>query len=500
MAVLSAFLILGACQDDLETPYAEKEDQITFSLMRPNSSNISRATDNHTTKLIHGELIEIPGKEAIQLAVEEGKNRQMPFITEDQPLSRGVAYTTSTLNQFQMTALLDDNQLFFEESFSVESQESIPTNRYWPMQPVSFFAYTISQAETKIEPTFTCNGGNYGGSFSYTIPTPSDNSDLVNDAKKQPDIVFAITPNQNKMKEAVPLTFHHALSSIHFKIKTLPEEVTLDTITFSNLYASGVCDFEYISDDSIHFNWSFTGQESKHTFKQLFEENYKDPVSTSVDLNNDQQEKERTFLMIPQEFSKDAAMYISFRIDGVEALDTRHYRIKKLMQDIHKSKDDSNTEPAAWKADVEYTYTLSVPKEVDVEVNDKVEGRVKKGISIRNTGLVTSYIRAMLVGYWVNEKGIVVAPWSLESEEGEMDWGGNWGQGWKKGEDGFYYHLLPIPKDGETTPFFNTYTLKVNPPVAGAKLHLSIVAQTIIAPDDATELALVYEAWPELNK
>lgn len=125
---------------------------------------------------------------------------------------------------------------------------------------------------------------------------------------------------------------------------------------------------------------------------------------------------------------------------------------------------------------------------MDVEVTDHCDGNFKDQLQIKNTGIADGYIRAAIVGYWVNLSGDVLAPWKATdgSFAGLMVMGTNWVQ---SPTDGFYYYTQPVAAGATTTKLFESYTLTAAPPVDGAHLQLSILAQIVIASAKAT-------AWP----
>ena len=139
-------------------------------------------------------------------------------------------------------------------------------------------------------------------------------------------------------------------------------------------------------------------------------------------------------------------------------------------------------------------FTIGLPDEIEVEVEDQVVGAVKKNVTITNTGSSPGYIRAAIIGYWVNNKGDITMPW-LESD-GEFVWGSQWSQYWKKGSDGFYYYLRPVPaKTATAYPLFETYTLNTSTNIgtnhAFLTLELNIAVQIILEKDKAL--------WPEIS-
>ena len=107
--------------------------------------------------------------------------------------------------------------------------------------------------------------------------------------------------------------------------------------------------------------------------------------------------------------------------------------------------------------------------------------------------MTTGYIRAAIVGYWVNPDGIVGD--ALSAADGTFVWGSKWNTYWKKGADGFYYHLLPVnAKEYTVYPLFEKFTLneanKMNH--TSQELEMNLIVQII--PVDEKSL------WPELNQ
>jgi hypothetical protein len=189
-------------------------------------------------------------------------------------------------------------------------------------------------------------------------------------------------------------------------------------------------------------------------------------------------DEDAIFMMIPQTLGDAAKLILSFSISGQE------YSLEKSFKEII----------AAWEADKKYVFTIGLPDEIEVEVEDQVVGAVKQDVTITNTGNSPGYVRAAIIGYWVNNKGDVTMPW-LESD-GEFDWGNEWSQYWKKGSDGFYYYLHPVPaKTATAYPLFDTYTLNTSTNIgtnhAFLTLELNIAVQIIMEKDKAL--------WPEIS-
>lgn len=81
------------------------------------------------------------------------------------------------------------------------------------------------------------------------------------------------------------------------------------------------------------------------------------------------------------------------------------------------------------------------PGRVPNTVEEDVENGVKNNVRIQNTGNVDAYIRAALVFTWVDDAGHV------GSEQPQPGADFSWDpvlDGWKRGSDGYYYHLRPV--------------------------------------------------------
>lgn len=111
--------------------------------------------------------------------------------------------------------------------------------------------------------------------------------------------------------------------------------------------------------------------------------------------------------------------------------------------------------------------------EVTCKVVEEFDGTTKENVAIENTGNTTAYIRAAIVGNWVNDEDEVVAsadPWSFDNEI--------IGSGWAKGNDGYYYHKAPVDAGKQTSNLFNSYTAPSDGP-EGAHLEMTIICQAI---------------------
>ena len=394
--------------------------------------------------------------------------------TDGGPATRGAAYDNSyhKVSAIRTTAIIENgtggNIYINDEDISIIDGKGRSTH-FWPEKPLSFFAYTVSKDNgTMTDPVFQRVDGKCKGTFTYTLPAAAATAPKK-DATNQPDIIFAITPDHSKNDGTeVDLVFHHALSAIIFKVGSMPEDVYLNSIAIDGVNSSGNCSMTPSDGKDVRFLWTSQNQPGRYT------EDIEKKAVTGDQMGGD----EAVFMMVPQTLSNAAKLILSFTISG------KTLSLEKCFNEII----------AEWEADKRYVFTIGLPDEFEVEVEDQVVGAVKKDVTITNTGVSSGYVRAAIIGYWVNNKGDITMPW-LETD-GEFVWGSQWSRYWKKGRDGFYYYLQPLPaKTATQYPLFETYTLKTSTEIgtnhAFMTLELNIAVQII--PEENKSL------WPEIG-
>lgn len=379
------------------------------------------------------------------------------------PATKGYCTTTENLGSFYASAYLTTGELYFEKVQTSKGEDGFAhTGEYWPKRNLSFFANSHDEDDL----TFSVsNEGECQGAFSYTLPEPDP--EVKADAAAQPDYVFAIAADCAYDGGAVDLEFHHAFSAICFQIGSMDSEKrVINYISLKNAVSSGKCTFGLDGDGKTVFEW--TGQSGSKTYTQTIGE----AVDNGTIINDDG----IVFMMVPHKLS-DIEMEISITLHS----GTPYEHVKV----ISKKLADYTTE---WLADKKYVYTISASEEVEVEITDQVTAQVKSDVEITSKGSSPSYIRAAIVGFWVNTDGNVVGDW--KETHGVFDWGTDWASHWVKGDDGYYYHLEELEAGEQTWPLFNTYTLTVDYPITDAHLELHIATQAVIHHK-------VGEAWPE---
>ena len=467
-ALLASLLLYSSCQDDTNVaPQLPLGDEIKFSVVSDSIVAARALASGRMAVQESRHFLTTIGKDSLFLysMVEENNDTprfRLPMTSGNS--TRGISYGSGELsaNAFYVTAFLNQDAQFMNNT-KVEKKDggwSYAPIKYWPnnaTDKVNFFGY-LTTADGPI-PKYAWDNKKQAhiGEFSYELP--------ASDAENQPDLIFAMTPNQTKANNPVELMFYHALSAIQFKVGTLPEDINLETLTvgLQDVKDRGKCVMTPNNNGGVHFEWENTAaQEETYLQEETYSQVY--TKSGSAFGNGEVISADATtFMMVPQTFEENDSLVISFR------LEEKNYRFSYPLNKLH----------ADWQANEKYTYTLSITEYVEVDVEDRVSGEnntLKDQVTIQNTGLADVYIRTVIVGYWMRDNN-VVAGWKIDDDEGRfVDLPGD---GWTKGADGFYYHQAKVKAGAFTSPLFTSYKLSGNPPVAGSSLKLNIVVQAV---------------------
>lgn len=494
IAVAVAALLLGnsSCNDDTPGDIDRLNGRIAFDVNPSDfgGGTASRGGEASTVAVaasrrdsLLGRIPFVAGADTFMLTVTQSPNTSS-VLAQPRLDSRGAPIQDATMPQFTAVALTGENALFFKDKLTVDASGKAVTGRYWPNMPLYFFGYTATLGYG-FDPYVQVKDGNCTGSFKYSMPEPTAKNE---DAKAQPDLIVAITPGQNKQETAVPLRFHHALTAIVFKMGKVEAGTTIQSISLTNLRSSGECAFTATGTDNVQFTWS------NHKGKESYVQKIVD--KPGVAQGDKLTEFETTFLVVPQAITAETAINVKFKIEG-----RGEYNLSCKL-------NPGGTDPtiiSEFLPDTKYTFTLSLAEEIQITVDDKVEGQVKKDVTIQNSGLAFGWIRAVINGYWVNKNtGVIVAPW--KETDGTFVRAANWNTYWAKDpETGIYYYKNVVPSGEFTKPLFDSYTLKATAPQVNAVLELNVAAQILIkidSPDSREKAgwktATDWDLWPTL--
>ena len=483
IALAMAF-VATSCEDDFGKGGTRDDGTIRFEVVDDDIFVIgdgSRA-DDATVTVVQSDPIryfsEIVGQDTIPMSLTESHNSSSRLMgsdaTEGKPDSRGTYYNKNTepITKFRGVAYTDGGKLFFNEDMTVGTGNIVNTGRFWPAtDALTFFGYAKSNDNgTMTTPAISNTSTEHKITFNYTMPdaVAKDASGNFHDAENQPDLVFAIVPGKTKTAENVPMPFHHALSAITFKVGKMPTETKVKSIALTGCYTSGKCVATSASTEKqsdVAFAWSDCDGAVR------YEQSFNQAATSGAQLGD----KEHTFLLIPQTYGDNTPkLEITFQIKeysgtGENAWHT--YKMEKPMKDII----------TAIAADKHYIFTIGIEKdEVGVTVDDEVVDKVKKNVTITNTGIASGYVRAAIVGYWLRSEDIMI-PWSVDDETtGKLTKGGEWDTYWVKGTDGYFYYKQVLERGQQTYPLFDYYELTAGAaPVEGALLEINILAQIV---------------------
>lgn len=260
--------------------------------------------------------------------------------------------------------------------------------------------------------------------FNYTSPLT---------AEAQQDIIFTgVTldkaTHDGKLPDGYPVTFYHALTAVKFAIAnsaTEAQNIRVTSISFTGLDNTGTCTVDPSAD--VKVSWTGTDATTTTTgegegaetnpnvieqtfttddFVEFSAENNPDFGSSFFNAKTDKQNvntqtASKTFWLIPQKFAgSTAVLRISYTFNGnAEYLDIN---MGQLMADVE------------WKPGQLRTYSIKLD-EVNVKITDDVtpgeganadngySGTYKNNVKIQNTGNTPAFIRAAIVGQWLDQ-------------------------------------------------------------------------------------------------
>jgi len=332
------------------------------------------------------------------------------------------------------------------------------TTYFWPLlksQQLYFCSYAPLDEVDGLVPTLsnkTWDKTNHKLSFDFKQrPTVFRDQD----ATLQNDLLLAVDGQaQETYTGKVHVNFRHAMVGVKF-IKGVING-TIAYVGLENLYDEGTVN---VTPDTLY--WS--GQKSVRNYSQEYNFDTKKHPADGTPIDSTETE-DLTFMMIPQKLCDTA-------------------RISIWMGDcLHPEKLDFNDLSSAlqdWSsyAGKTITFRLSSTRvnNVKITLNDEVDVLTKKNIVIKNEGLSPLFIRAVLVGNWLNQDYEILASWSEDADNiyGYFDDQSTPAASkfpkvlptnWFKGSDGFYYYKKYIKSDKVlSTNLFNTFTITGKP-------------------------------------
>lgn len=393
-----------------------------------------------------------------------------------------------------------------------------------------------------------------GGTISFTYSSAE-----LTTAADQQDILFSYT----KLKKSVhdgylpygaPVLMYHALTGVKFAIENYSseEKISIKEVSFKGLSDTGDCTITSAgvvtwdpgSPSNIEYK-SGTFEGSPVDFDSgSFKNNgdYPESFSAAGNKNNlNDEDATQTFWFVPQVVPVNATLTIKYTY-GSDTVKEGKIPFGQVLNGVE------------WKAGQLRTYTIRVD-DVNVMIEDEVDmkdatyesvtddhgntfdalsyrGSKKENVVITNTGNTDAYIRAAIIGQWLDEDGnpvfgftdyttqdvSLVSSWYEDQFvlpasqgrkhgkfEGLVGYDSDYSGDWILGSDGYYYYPN-IVKAGESIPeddpLFTSYTVLAPPAVkvaGGVKnvyFQLEIATQAISAKKiDGSTWATYSAAW-----
>lgn len=129
------------------------------------------------------------------------------------------------------------------------------------------------------------------------------------------------------------------------------------------------------------------------------------------------------------------------------------------------------------------------PAEVTCQVNETFDNKVKKDVSVENTGDTDAFIRAALVITWKDAAGNVAPQTPVANTDYTISL--NNGDKWIAGTDGYYYFKNSVSPEQNTDVLIKNCEPK-GEGLNGYTLHVEIIAEAV----QSEPATAVMSAWP----
>ena len=301
--------------------------------------------------------------------------------------------------------------------------------------------------------------------FSYESPTSSSGT---SDAVEQEDIVFSsatLTKSTYDPSTGASIEFHHALTGVKFTISndnTIANKTYITKVVINGLKSAGTC--------VMGTTATWTPGTATASFTQEYtKDNVISGGSGYPALNDD--ETSMTFWVIPQELTDNVTLEITFHLENGTKVGEDIVRTVALGTALGNP---------TWTSGQLHTFSLK-GKEVVIHAEDEITNNVKENIAITNHGNTNCWIRAMIIGNWVDADGqpifgytdfktvvegenpyVEIPSWTIENAASYFE--GLPGSNWTRGTDGYYYYTVALAPEATAAALFTSYTPPANAP------------------------------------
>ena len=541
LAILAA-AVFTSCNREKENGYVPKENGIAFYLQGISTKSAETTPQAGLIELDKqsGLIIE---ESVVSLDDDwyyEPMTKGSPAYTENVASLYGsfnaVAYKSGTTTKALDDAVFTAKDGMWEHIYDITDPLADGELRFFARMPADV-----------IDAQCSSFGYNTDGSIEFNYDSPAT-------ATGQRDMLFTsrtLNKAEYKPKQGAALLFHHTLTGVKFRVQNDDDEIedmgiVITKVVFSGFQTSGHCkvvpnkennykDNKEVYSSSTAVTWTPIANATSIDMSEEFD-GMIDYTSTTTSLpeafyakdnthNVNDASASHTFWIIPQALTEGKTITVYFDMNGK----TNQY----FVLDVTKLKTG-----VEWKAGDLRTYTIKL-NDVNVMIEDDVTiagsadngytGSTKTNVDITNTGNTDAFIRAAIVGQWldadnnpvfgftdqINNLYLVESWYEDQFGEANMNVAGKHGtftglpgykgqnnpnaNGWVLCTDGYYYYkeiVPPLatadPKSLATCkPLFTKYELKTRPsavtiggvPMSITDMHfeLEIATQAISA-------------------
>jgi len=473
-----AFICSG-CQDKELVHSEQGTDVITFALYTNNEDNSSFSPMTRTVEqpLV---LVNEDGTDSLTfyLTITDTIDLGQSSYRKDSVITRGTPITPGNLTalcsgEIALDAFYQNNPFIKDViEFNAAGEAHTGTTRYWPNNQgaqVAFWSYYPKEIGSATD--FAINHDTPSLSFYYN--QKGTDGKLI-DVTQQKDLFFDYVC-QGKEDGVVNLHYQHAVSAVRFVAgKTLAG--TIQNIKLTNVYGGGT--LTYTPGTTTVLNWALDAELA--TLDQILDVKIDENLIGDPSQAITSDDAATTFLLIPQP------------VNGKELSVT----IKRADKTVTYS---APMPEGVWEMGKTYTYTLKLMDGLGIDAS----GEVVDGVEIKNTNKKTCYVRAMIIGNWVDSEGNIAAIFKPEevnlkkiSTNGNYKCATNWNEYWHyDAVNNLYYYKKPLPEGQFTTvKLFDEFTNPKDRTSEGLKLDFVVLVQAVEADADK---ASAKAAWGE---
>lgn len=529
LAVLAMAALASCQQNEISFDSLEKGD-VGFYLR----GSMDTKADTRVAATVRGEVFELGTTESGQNFILEETITNLNAIA---PETKGTpAYTENVVALYggKFSVAVEDNSgSIFDKGgeFVYDSEKKLYVRKYdgnmWKKAPITFYMWMPGALNSAVT-----NGINGLTFADGTITFDYDGSKLTT-ADKMQDLIFSARTFEGLASETnkgddyydedkgADVLFHHALTGVKFAVN--PNSLsgtTITGVTITGLKDKGHCvitprpeeetgykdnkTVDYSSGDGVTVVWSgwdvaspavsyslgdsFNGSTVNYNENGGYfgtNQDNKYPASFAAggsNVNNlNDSEATFTFWFVPQEITDAVNLTITYTEGESTTPQTWDIPIGEYLA----------AKNVIWKAGELRTYVLKVD-DVKVTITDQFTKSVKNNVQITNTGNTDAYIRAAIIGQWVDEEEkpvfgytdfktgqiVIIESWYEDYINADKYFGtfsglagyaagtGNENptgaktfNGWTLETDGFYYYETPVAPGESPNKLFTSYTV-----------------------------------------